>query len=86
MLDEQDAPAEAAPAAPLPREILLLDDDRDGVRALTGLPALMVTGETTSGPVAEIRQSVVPCLFKPVPPAKLLAELQDMASRRRPDA
>jgi DNA-binding NtrC family response regulator len=50
------------------------------------LPALMITGETTPGPVAEIRQHAVPCLFKPVPPRKLLAELASMTRQRQPDS
>jgi DNA-binding NtrC family response regulator len=40
-----------------------------------GLPALMVTGETTSERIAEIRHSGVPCLFKPVRPEELLEHL-----------
>jgi signal transduction histidine kinase/ActR/RegA family two-component response regulator len=43
------------------------------------LPMLMMTGETTPGPVAAIRQSAIPCLFKPAQPKKLLAELERMA-------
>jgi signal transduction histidine kinase len=135
--DALPGPALAAAPLPLPEQVLLLDDDQDGVQALTSLlarygvrvsaahtveqaqallqktpdavqaviadyrlpgpvsgldflrslrqthpdlPALMITGETTPGPVDEIRQSGVPFLFKPVQPRLLLAELERMTS------
>jgi signal transduction histidine kinase/CheY-like chemotaxis protein len=60
----------------------------DAVRALRAqigadLPALLVTGETGRDRVAEAIASGIPILRKPVPPARLIEEIDRLSTRTR---
>jgi CheY-like chemotaxis protein len=60
----------------------------DAVRALRAqygadLPGLLVTGETGRDRVAEAIASGIPILRKPVPPARLIEEIDRLSTRTR---